>query len=375
MKIFNFLFLILLFLTGCKNAEDLNTGLYFTGTEIDPLMKVAVEGPTDFALTVSSTVKAPTDTRIKIAANPDLVEAYNMKYKKNYKALPEGSYNLSTDELYLAAGETVSEQVTVALTSLDDFEEGVTYCMPISIVSTDGETPVLESSRTVYVEFVRTIITSAASTTSNYFRAPFDQDNKWSAVPNLTLEARVYVNQFQRSFPNISSVIGIEEHFLLRFGHGTVDNMNQLHLAGGGYEVTAPFKFSTHTWYHVAVTYDGAKIRIFVNGVEDASVDAPRGPINIALNEGLHDGFNVGKSAGGRYMDGMVSEVRVWSKALSGSDLLNNMCYVDPAADGLIAYWRFNEGEGDIVKDLTGHGYDMVDNRKITWKEGVRCPN
>ena len=174
MKIFNFLFLILLFLTGCKNAEDLNTGLYFTGTEIDPLMKVAVEGPTDFALTVSSTVKAPTDTRIKIAANPDLVEAYNMKYKKNYKALPEGSYNLSTDELYLAAGETVSEQVTVALTSLDDFEEGVTYCMPISIVSTDGETPVLESSRTVYVEFVRTIITSAASTTSNYFRAPFD---------------------------------------------------------------------------------------------------------------------------------------------------------------------------------------------------------
>lgn len=39
------------------------------------------------------------------------------------------------------------------------------------------------------------------------------------------------------------------------------------------------------------------------------------------------------------------------------------MNYVDPASEGLLAYWRMNEweprtGGRNIVKDLTGHGYD-----------------
>ena len=41
------------------------------------------------------------------------------------------------------------------------------------------------------------------------------------------------------------------------------------------------------------------------------------------------------------------------------------MNYVNPESDGLLAYWRMNaweakDGGGNIVKDLTGHGYDAV---------------
>ena len=42
------------------------------------------------------------------------------------------------------------------------------------------------------------------------------------------------------------------------------------------------------------------------------------------------------------------------------------MNYVDPTSDGLLAYWRMNawepndSGSGNIVRDLTGHGYDAV---------------
>lgn len=61
---------------------------------------------------------------------------------------------------------------------------------------------------------------------------------------------------------------------------------------------------------------------------------------------------------------GYLAECRVWTRALSQSEIANNMNYVDPTSEGLLAYWRMNEwtpnpdGGGNIVPDLTGHGYD-----------------
>ena len=56
---------------------------------------------------------------------------------------------------------------------------------------------------------------------------------------------------------------------------------------------------------------------------------------------------------------------RVWTRALTEAEISNNMNYVNPESDGLLAYWRMNaweakDGGGNIVKDLTGHGYDAV---------------
>ena len=68
---------------------------------------------------------------------------------------------------------------------------------------------------------------------------------------------------------------------------------------------------------------------------------------------------------------------RVWAKALNGNDLKNNMCYVDPATDGLLAYWRFNEkADGKKVEDdLTGHGYKATySSSAMKWVDNVRCP-
>ncbi len=31
--------------------------------------------------------------------------------------------------------------------------------------------------------------------------------------------------------------------------------------------------------------------------------------------------------------------------------IANNICYVDPTSDGLLAYWRCNEGTGKAIKD------------------------
>ena len=87
----------------------------------------------------------------------------------------------------------------------------------------------------------------------------------------------------------------------------------------------------------------------------------------IDLTSDNSGGFYLGASyGGGRTLNGYVAECRVWTRALSQSEIANNMNYADPTSDGLLAYWRMNawepndSGSGNIVRDLTGHGYDAV---------------
>ena len=71
-----------------------------------------------------------------------------------------------------------------------------------------------------------------------------------------------------------------------------------------------------------------------------------------------------------------MSEARVWTRALSATELQENLCYVDPASNGLLAYWRFNGTEqAGNIPDLTGHGYTAVPAKPLAWVAGVRCPN
>lgn len=78
-------------------------------------------------------------------------------------------------------------------------------------------------------------------------------------------------------------------------------------------------------------------------------------------------------------MEGYVSEARVWAVARSAVELKNNVCWVNPLSEGLLAYWRFNQADPDNAKrvtDLTGNGYDAVyTTTTLKFTEGVRCPD
>lgn len=62
-----------------------------------------------------------------------------------------------------------------------------------------------------------------------------------------------------------------------------------------------------------------------------------------------------------RPLQGDVAEARVWSKVRTAKEIWDNMYDVDPQSDGLLGYWKFDTPEdGDVVKDITGHGNDSV---------------
>ena len=77
-------------------------------------------------------------------------------------------------------------------------------------------------------------------------------------------------------------------------------------------------------WYHVAGVYDAAErtLDIYVNGVRDNGVlsgTIPASQINSSVN------VNIGRRSGGFYFNGVIDEVRIYNRALSGPEIQADM--------------------------------------------------
>jgi PKD repeat protein len=77
---------------------------------------------------------------------------------------------------------------------------------------------------------------------------------------------------------------------------------------------------AANTWTHLAVTYDKATLRLYVNGVEASSV-AYTGDIVTSANP-LQIG---GDGIYGQYFQGLIDEVRVYNRALNPSEIQADM--------------------------------------------------
>jgi hypothetical protein len=75
-----------------------------------------------------------------------------------------------------------------------------------------------------------------------------------------------------------------------------------------------------NAWTHLAYTYDGATLHMFVNGVEVSSEAAPG---SVVVTDGvLRIG---GNSAWGEFFSGVIDEVRVYNRALTGLEIQADM--------------------------------------------------
>jgi hypothetical protein len=75
-----------------------------------------------------------------------------------------------------------------------------------------------------------------------------------------------------------------------------------------------------NTWTHLAATYDGATLRLFVNGIE-AGAKAATGPLVVSTGA-LRIG---GNAVWGEYFSGLIDEVRIYNRALSSTEIQTAM--------------------------------------------------
>jgi len=108
---------------------------------------------------------------------------------------------------------------------------------------------------------------------------------------------------------------------------------------------------SAGVWYDVAVTKSGTTYTLYLNG--NFENDVSLADIDIS-------NLQIGRRSDNRwYVDGLIDEVRIYNRALSAEEIQANM-HRRLAGDepNLVGYWDFDEGEGQIVYDLSGNGND-----------------
>lgn len=136
---------------------------------------------------------------------------------------------------------------------------------------------------------------------------------------------------------------------LLPAGGGTFDSSTQ-HTDGRRAN-------AVDRWTHLALTYDGVRLRLYVDGTRVSS-RALTGTI-LRTSDPLWIG---GNRPYGEYFKGVIDEVRVYDRALSPAEVNAEMSTpiaaggIPAAAASLVGAYAFDAGSGTVAADASGNG-------------------
>lgn len=320
--------------------------------------------------TLQASVAQPEASDIKIVYKADAskVDKYNSLYKDHAMLLPSDNYTITEPEAVIKAGSVLSSEVKIVFKNLSTLNEDSVYVLPVSIdnVSVVG---ILESKQTTYyVVKGAALINTVADIEKNNLSINWAKPDVCNNLSQVTMEALFRARDYDRL---ISTVMGIEGRFLIRLGDANFPpSQVQIATSRGNYpDADSNKALPTNEWIHMAMTYDSGTntMKIYINGKVQSSVTTQSiGTINLGV--GGADGFYIGRSyADDRYLAGEIAECRIWNTVRTQEEIANNSYYIDPESPGLVAYWKFDDGDGNIVKDHTSNGNNAVAKNALKW--------
>jgi hypothetical protein len=171
----------------------------------------------------------------------------------------------------------------------------------------------------------------------------------------FTLEAWVRPSGAEnKEAPLIDKQEGAGVGYFLDEG-GTVSDRPVGAVEPGQEYVEAEEALPAHAWSHVALTFDGDRTWLYVDGrpVDNGAAEP------VVTSEGeLEIG---GSTATTEFFDGRIDEVRIYNRALNGAEVAADMeAPIQSPKQGPIAAWSFDEGEGTTAEDWTGGGHEGI---------------
>jgi len=141
--------------------------------------------------------------------------------------------------------------------------------------------------------------------------------------------------------------------------------------------LTVPEK-DYNEWHYYGMTVNSDEFIFYIDGSEVKSTSNNQLGDYVTSIDYVDIGRYRWHEENRGFFNGKIDEVRIYDRALTAEEILANM-HAKPAGDesNLVGYWDFDEGEGQIVYDLSGNGNDAYlgsdpcqpDNSDPVWIE------
>ena len=379
------LVIILTSVFGCDDAEmkAIDNGLYIQ--EAAPSNKFDQQIITQLVddeevvktLTVRLVRAMDHDVTVTLDIDPQLLEDYNNKNEANYLVLPE-EYRNFEKTVTISAGNVSAPVIDLTIKPYSS-SNGEAYAIPIRITSVDG--PVEMKGNANHLLYLLTsphrqkavIIKRGNRTTKTFSTAiPMEQwtfeywvkvDNitgrptgDWEGLGNKNFRARIFVPDSQPlTFSDLT----------LRYyadGANVQIPILQFQNSAGHFDTTG--FWWPDTWYHIAYTYDGTTVTVYKDGVKNNSLANSIDWTFKSLS------FAIGSFGYEQQVE--FAQIRMWKKCLSENVIKDNMSrQVAGDSDGLIGYWKCDEGTGNELKDSSPNQNHVTLGGTPQWSEQI----
>ena len=130
-----------------------------------------------------------------------------------------------------------------------------------------------------------------------------------------------------------------------------------------------------NVWYHAAVTYDGTTLRLYLNGVQDASLVVGRPTRSDSIQHAAIGSALTSTGVAAGFFGGTIDEARIWNVARSAAQILAGKDVEIPTASGLLGRWGFNDACGGVL-DSSGNGQNgTISGANCTFVAGAPFNN
>ena len=370
---------LVILLQACNDAkyDVVSSQVYLSNVGVDWAEKIMIDDAGSTVLIqVRTDKKVSTDTKVSVAISQAALDKYNKVNATSYEVLPAAFFTLDSDFVTIPSNNANAMPIGISLKPLtpDLNKTGVTYAVPVSIVSVDNsDLSILESQASYIYVITPTPYADVPVLTRQRGVKMALKDNAPITVEDFTVEFLVKIDNLAASRNNqilfnaadyAPGAGGTGDEIFTRFAaDGAVGFFDKFQIKNQGQSYDAKTSFQNNIWYHIACVNDNGAgtMSIYVNGVLDSRFSNAKA--STTVDSTSPRGFRFcGESDNDSYMRSNVqaSEVRFWSVARTEAQIRNNMYGIAPDTNGLIAYWKMNEGSGNTLADATGNGHNAA---------------
>lgn len=378
------LVIILASVFGCDDAEmkAIDNGLYIQ--EAAPSNKFDQQIITQLVddeevvktLTVRLVRAMDHDVTVTLDIDPQLLEEYNNKNEANYLVLPE-EYRNFEKTVTISAGNVSAPVVNLIIKPYssqmvrhmlflyelllwtDRSKKGNANHLLYLLTSPHRQKAVIIKKGNRTVKTFSTAIPMEQWTFEYWVKV----DNitgkptgDWEGLGNKNFRARIFVPDSQPlTFSDLT----------LRYyadGANVQIPILQFQNSAGHFDTTG--FWWPDTWYHIAYTYDGTTVTVYKDGVKDNSLANSIDWTFKSLS------FAIGSFGYEQQVE--FAQIRMWKKCLSENVIKDNMSrQVAGDSDGLIGYWKCDEGTGNELKDSSPNQNHVTLGGTPQWSEQI----